>query len=327
MKNIFQGNMEAVPETGTHKTEIGEREVESVIEYGNEQRLRCVYKIITTKVGTEFIQNMVSFIISTPQGEINLFDALHIDESILVKIVSREDGQCVAFFDRSGTLVKQELHISEPKTAEDFALLLHEVGHLAQNVDEDFLLESGVNNTQYMRLIAGGQAAEQGFRAFSYAWFNVRKVLLSIPRTAIRERFRDSFDGFLLKLPEIFTLFDQFYELEGERCELEARRIDENGPASEIKDQETEREKELEQLIRAVASKIPMQEIAFFLTEPIRHRERDATHRAVVWLKSFGEQLGIQSLQQLDDAGTRRLFVSLDSYNHGCVKGVIPGKD
>lgn len=299
---------------------IGERARETNIEYEDGESLRCAYTVLVSRVGTELVQEMTSLKISTQHGEIDVFDLLNIGGSIPVHIVSGE-ARYVAFFDRSGKMVKQELRIPEPKTREDLALFLHEVGHFAQVSDHAFLSGARINNVDYMQLIKGGQAAKKGFSSFSYAWFDVQKILPNIPRTAIRERFRRSFDEFMLRLPQIQEMFDQFYELEGERCELEGERMRENGYAPLPPGQESEREKELLRLIGELVLTIPMQEILFFLTEPIRHYERDATRRAVIWLKSFGEQLGISALSRLDDAGTRKLFESLDTYNHGCANG------
>jgi len=304
------------------ESEVGERVRETNIEYEGGELLRCTYSVVTSRVGAELLQEMKSFKISTDHGEIDLFEVLKIGDSIPV-IIASGGPQYAAFFDRSGKMVKNELRIPEPKTPEDFAFFLHEVGHFTQVADETFLPGARINNVDYMQLIKGGQAAKKSFSSFSYAWFDVQNILPNIPRTAIRERFRTTFDRFLLKLPQIHEMFDQFYELEGERSELEGDRMRENGYAPLPPGQESEREKELLRLIEELILTIPMQEILFFLTEPVRHYERDATRRAVVWLKSFGEHLKIAALSRLDDAGTEQLFSSLDTYNHGCVKGVI----
>lgn len=306
------------------ESEAGEQVRETSIEYEGGESLRCTYTVNTSRVRTELVQEMTSFTISTDQGEIDLFEVLKIKGAISVKIVARGDSEFVQMVNRDGDVMRYELRIPEPKTPEDFALFLHEVGHFAQNMDEDSSSERRMNQKEYMRLIKGGQeVAKKGFNGLSHEWSRVHNIFPRIPRTVIRKRFQASFDRFVSELPQLDELFGRFYELEVERSDLEGIRLMKDSDLLSPANQASEREKELSRLIDELIPTIPIQEILFFLTEPIRHYERDATRRAVVWLKSFGEHLKISALSRLDDVGTRHLFSNLDTYSHGCVKGVI----
>lgn len=303
-----------------------ERDVVTQINYENGERLSCKYSIRESLMRGKTVREMLSFTVSTQHGEIDIFERLGISGVVPVKIVPIGESEYASFFDQDGELVSRELLIPEPNNPESLAIFFHEAGHFSQEDDSGFLPGSRIGHLDYMNLIAAGQAAEKSFENFSYAWFDVRKCLPKIPRGAIRKRFVKRFDDFLLQLPIINTFFDRYYELECERSELEAHRMNGDHYGHLLADQEAEREKDLLRMISIIISNIPMQEILFFITEPIRYYERDATLRAVSELKKLGDELQVTTLSRLNDVGTKQLFLSLDTYSHGCVKGVIVEK-
>jgi hypothetical protein len=298
-----------------------EKTLSAEIDYENGEHVRSTYTVRESIVHGETMREILSLTISTEYGSIDLFKELGIADAnpVLPVRIMQKGGAYSQFFDRRGVRVGHELRVTEPNSPESLSLFLHETGHFAQYKDENFLNKSSLSDDEHKQLVKAGRAARNGFASFSHAWLDIEHVIPKISRELIRQRFRESFDRFLLNLSEVSVLFDQFYELEGERCELEASRLKENGYLPLVKGQETEREKELLREIEFLTQRVPMQEILFFITEPIRYYERDATRRALLWMSEFGTKLRVSSLRDLSDAGSRQLFDSLDTYNHGCV--------
>lgn len=62
-----------------------------------------------------------------------------------------------------------------------------------------------------------------------------------------------------------------------------------------------------------------IEELLFFVSEPAMIRERDATRRALLWIREIGEQAALPSMANLEDEGGEDLLKSLSTYSVGCV--------
>lgn len=213
--------------------------------------------------------------------------------------------------------------VKMPDTFEQVAVILHEFGHIKQFDDSAY-------RSQHVGFVASKELARarDGLRLNSSegilnALTIGTKRLHTISESMIRERFRPEFRVFLQQLDAVNVegIRKDLQEIMKECIDLEERYSEKFEESGEFDEERYATEKRaLADREKKLFLEIPKERILFFLTEPERTDERDATRRALIWIQYIGRALSLLSLADSSDEGAERLFLGLETYSFGCVQ-------
>ncbi len=313
---MFGDRLERVPKRDPSPEQ---RIVTRIFELRDGEKIECVYTVLPpTEAGKP--ERLGRIILRKNGKEIDLRMLAGISQDIPILLTNERKDSVI--YAREGNKRKvQHVSVNEPVTFENIAVLLHELGHVAQTDEfDDPLQHVEIENIKLLKTLA-------------YRTLELTSTKLSLLRVAqdlfsritvkdIRPRFLEEFFRLksalesinILALEEKYqkVLHDKF--LITEKYAEILNRTDELDKDVYLAELAKFRKHEEDIFID-----IPLDRIRFFLAEPIRALERDATRRALIWMQEIGRQLGLSSLRDNSDQGSEWLFAGLETYTHNCV--------
>jgi hypothetical protein len=294
---------------------------EARIELRDGSSFVCEYKVLAVPERGEPRRKITELVIVTDKGRFDVHEITGLPKDFPI-FIAEDEKRCIV---RSEN-ISEELRVGEPVSVIEIATILHEIGHYAQYEDVSFSENMVLGEDQ--EVLDGITRAIRKKRGISFAaqLGDVRRVLEHLPLKNIRPRFRKKFLVFVSRLDEIDTLSDEIEEqailLADKIHDLldEKETAKENGTYEMSKERFDRLDKEMEERENEIFNQPLIKELLFFVSEPERILERDATRRALTWLKEIGEKASLPSFAELEkEEGGEFLFEALSTYSFGCV--------
>ena len=298
---------------------IEKREAKIELRDGRSFLCKCVIEKGEEKPGQEKRPDrLIGIILVNESGRIDLREMTGLPNEFPV-FESEQYRPCLVMGAEIG---EEEIHVKPLLNIENLAIFLHEAGHYVQYKDEEFLRHLLDGKDKNFLEETSGAVEREDWLLLAKQWPKTKEIFLTMSLKNIRRRFHSSFLDFQRDLLRLDGLFEEYLGLDNAFWELqkelqEAYDQDPNvdtGKFEELEVKNRGRQK-------AIVAELPIERIKFFLYEPTRIKELDATRRAIIWLRKIGRELQLNELKQRDNQGTEALLDKfLPTYSTGCIE-------